>query len=443
MDNNLLPISDKVTEEYVLGTLLTESNAYNDVKHLLSEDCFTDDLYKKIYSAICQIKEKGDRADMITVRPYVGNENAIKLVEICECHTFNIEQYSARLLELSIRRKFFDIGYKLINASKTEDEDIVDIQKTAVDNLKELFNFSNSKIYTIDDTIMSLYNIVASNKSGNKKITGTKTGFQEIDKRCGGLQSSDLTIIAGETSQGKSSLAISIADNAAKSGAKIAIYSMEMTKEQIAARMLSIESGIPASVILYSPLSDSQFQALDSGSTKISGTGIYFDDSSNSRIDNILLSIRNMKIKYDIDGVIIDYLQLISSDKSGATKEQQVGDMARRLKNIAKEIGIWVIALSQLSRNKENPTPTKSRLRDSGQIEEAADNIILIYRPEAYGRSYSGEFSEYGTSGTAMIDFAKGRNVGVFKFICGFDSSTTQFYPIDNKIDKKNNDIPF
>ena len=443
MDDNFLPISDTETEAYVLGTLLLDVNSYNETKHLLSQDCFTDDLHKKIYSAICQINEKGEKADMLTVRPYVGNENIMRLVEICERHTFNIVQYSARLQELSIRRKFFDIGHKLIKASRTETDDIFDVQQNAVENLKELFNFPTSKIQTIDNAIRSVYDIVSANKNQSKRITGTPTGFEEIDKRCGGLQKSDLTIIAGETSQGKSALAISIADNAAKMGANIAIYSMEMTKEQIAARMLAIESGIPASKILYYPLNDSQFQAIDNGASKISGKGIYFDDSSNSKIDNIILSIRNMKLKYNIDGAIIDYLQLISSDKSGMNKEQQVGDMTRRLKNIAKELDIWIIALSQLSRNKDNPAPTKSRLRDSGQIEEAADNIILIYRPEAYGRSYSGEFSDYGTSGTAMIYFAKGRNVGVFKFICGFDSSTTQFYTIGNDIDKKNNDIPF
>lgn len=441
--DNFSPISDIEAERYMLGTLMNDAMAFSETKTYLSDDCFTNDINKKIYKAISDIANRGERADLITVRPFIDKDNYNELIDIATLCTFNYVQYAARLKELSIRRKFFDIGYKLVKASKTEINDILDVQQNAVENLKELFNFPTSKIQTIDNAIRSVYDIVSANKNQSKRITGTPTGFEEIDKRCGGLQKSDLTIIAGETSQGKSALAISIADNAAKMGANIAIYSMEMTKEQIAARMLAIESGIPASKILYYPLNDSQFQAIDNGASKISGKGIYFDDSSNSKIDNIILSIRNMKLKYNIDGAIIDYLQLISSDKSGMNKEQQVGDMTRRLKNIAKELDIWIIALSQLSRNKDNPAPTKSRLRDSGQIEEAADNIILVYRPEAYGKSYSGEFSDYGTSGTAMIDFAKGRNVGVFKFICGFDSSTTQFYTIGNDIDKKNNDIPF
>lgn len=224
---------------------------------------------------------------------------------------------------------------------------------------------------------------------------------------------------------------MSIMRNAASLGAKIAMYSMEMKKEQITARILSMESGVPANQIMYSRLTDSQIQAIDVGVGKMSGKGIYFDDRSTSNIDTIISSIRYMKLKFGIDGAIIDYLQILNVNMKGANKEQQMGDVARRLKNLAKELDIWIIALSQLNRDTMNPVPTLGRLRDSGQIAEAADVVILIYRPEVNNKSYPNDFSNVDTKGTAMIDIAKGRNIGLLRFICGFNAATTCFYNLD------------
>ena len=192
-----------------------------------------------------------------------------------------------------------------------------------------------------------------------------------------------------------------------------------------------MESGVPANQIMYSRLTDSQIQAIDVGVGKMSGKGIYFDDRSTSNIDTIISSIRYMKLKFGIDGAIIDYLQILNVNMKGANKEQQMGDVARRLKNLAKELDIWIIALSQLNRDTMNPVPTLGRLRDSGQIAEAADVVILIYRPEVNNKSYPNDFSNVDTKGTAMIDIAKGRNIGLLRFICGFNAATTCFYNLD------------
>ena len=246
------------------------------------------------------------------------------------------------------------------------------------------------------------------------------------------MQKSDLIIIAADTSSGKTSLAMKIAMNA---GCNIAFYSMEMKKEQIAARMLSIQSGVPANIIQYSRMTDVQLSMIDSGIAKILDKPVFFDDRSTSSIDSILASIRSLKIKQNIDGVIVDYLQILTVNQKGLNKEQQLADAARRLKNIAKELDIWVIALSQLNRDTANPVPSLGRLRDSGQIAEAADTVILIYRPENYDRSYPDPFKNANTSGTAMIDIAKGRNVGTFKFLVGFKAETTNFYEL--------NEVPF
>jgi replicative DNA helicase len=141
-----------------------------------------------------------------------------------------------------------------------------------------------------------------------------------------------------------------------------------------------------------------------------------------------------MVLKYGIKGAVVDYMQIMNVNQQNQNKEQAMATAARLFKNIAKDLNIWVVALSQLSRNNDRPEPSLSRLRDSGQIAEAADVVILVYRPEAKSESlrYSGSYSNVSTKGTALIDVAKGRNIGIFKFMCGFNAETTTFYPIDN-----------
>lgn len=431
-------LRDEDAEKLVLGTIITERNALEEVRELLSEESFYNSFHQQVYKAILQISSLGERPDIITVKnKLVANGVKFELVEymkIASNCTFDLYQYAARLHDLAIRRKFYTIGQYLISNSYSEAEDILDVTNSVNDELASFFKSTSTTVTTINDGLESVYGMINENLSGNKPLTGTPTGFEKIDSKSGGLQKSDLIIIAGETSQGKTSLAVSMMRNASFSGAKIAMYSMEMKKEQITARILSMESGIPSNQIMYSRLTDSQIQAIDKRIGKLSGKGIYFDDRSTSNIDTIISSIRYMKLKFDIDGAIIDYLQILNVNMKGANKEQQMGDVARRLKNLAKELDIWIIALSQLNRDTMNPVPTIARLRDSGQIAEAADVVILVYRPEYYDKSrrYPDPFSNASTEGTAMIDIAKGRNIGILRFICGFNAATTCFFNLDS-----------
>ncbi|MCG4768566.1 DNA helicase [Bacteroides nordii] len=431
-------LRDEDAEKLVLGTIITERNALEEVRELLSEESFYNPFHQQVYKAILQISSLGERPDIITVKnKLVANGVKFELVEymkIASNCTFDLYQYAARLHDLAIRRKFYTIGQYLISNSYSEAEDILDVTNSVSDELASFFKSTSTTVTTINDGLESVYGMINENLSGNKPLTGTPTGFEKIDSKSGGLQKSDLIIIAGETSQGKTSLAVSMMRNASFSGAKIAMYSMEMKKEQITARILSMESGIPSNQIMYSRLTDSQIQAIDKRIGKLSGKSIYFDDRSTSNIDTIISSIRYMKLKFDIDGAIIDYLQILNVNMKGANKEQQMGDVARRLKNLAKELDIWIIALSQLNRDTMNPVPTIARLRDSGQIAEAADVVILVYRPEYYDKSrrYPDPFSNASTEGTAMIDIAKGRNIGILRFICGFNAATTCFFNLDS-----------
>lgn len=254
METNI-QLRDEDAERIVLGTIITERNALEEVRELLSEESFYIPFHQQIYKAVIQVSSSGDRPDIITVKnKLVANGERFDLAEymrIASNCTFDLYQYAARLHDLTIRRKFWDIGQYLVSNSYSEAEDILDVTNSVSDELASLFKSSSTTITTINDGLESVYGMINENLAGNKPLTGTPTGFEKIDVKSGGLQKSDLIIIAGETSQGKTSLAVSIMRNAAYYGAKIAMYSMEMKKEQITARILSMESGVPANQIMY------------------------------------------------------------------------------------------------------------------------------------------------------------------------------------------------
>ena len=430
-DTQVMPQSPEA-EKVVLGTLITDSNILNDVRDILPVDAFYITKNKDIYQCVLDIADRGERVDIITVVNECQKKKLdvvpFDIAQLQQNYTPIINDHVGILVEKYRRRKLFEIGAILQSNSYSEVNSINEVLSEVKDKLDGIFSSSRESVFTIRDAVQAVYDNIDKNLKGGSKLTGSPTGFSLFDKRSGGLQTSDLIIIAADSSQGKTSLAIKLAMNC---GCPVAFYSMEMKKEQIAARMISIESGIPSNEILYSKLLNEQIKVIDKGVSQVIQKPIYFDDRSTSNIDTILSSIRMMKIKYGIKGVIVDYLQILNVNMKGANKEQQMGDVARRLKNIAKELDIWVIALSQLSRDSQNPAPSIARLRDSGQIAEAADMVILIYRPEIYGKKYPDEFSDKSTENTALIDVAKGRNTGLMKFLVGFDSKTTNFYEMD------------
>lgn len=444
-----VPLNDKACEDVLVGSILADNNAFNSVRDILSDDCFFDHFNKAVYRAIIAVTEQGNVADIISVKAELESKRVqfdlMVLMSLTDHYTINIRQYAIRLKDLATRRRLTQIAQRLLINSYTEENPIEQVTQQTTDDIAALFSSDVSEVMVLRDGIKKVNTIINQNLQDTHQLTGSPTGFEELDKKMGGLQCSDLTIIAAESSIGKTSLSLSIALNAAKSDEKIAIYSMEMKAEQLTARIMAMESGVSSSNILYARLDGGQLQQIEKGVGKIENLNIFFDDRSTSSIDTILSSIRYMVMKYKVKGAIIDYLQILNVNMKNVNKEQAMGDVARRLKNIAKELDIWVIALSQLSRDKENPVPTLARLRDSGQIAEAADNVILIYRPEFYGKlSYPSDFASASVQGTALIHLAKGRNVGTTKFICGFSAPTTLFYNLQNVPTKaeQNNTTP-
>jgi replicative DNA helicase len=259
----------------------------------------------------------------------------------------------------------------------------------------------------------------------NSTITnGIKSGYQKFDKFSGGYQKSDLVIIAGETSQGKTSLAVTSIRHCATNQIPCAVFSLEMTQRQLVARMTAQETGISSKRIMYNDLSNDEKKTVLTMLEYRKNLPIYFDESSVNDIDKICTSIRKLKIKFNIEIALVDYIQ----DIKGADTEAGVAEIGRKLKNVAKELDITVIAISQLSRDKANPEPTISRLRGSGQLEEKADVVMMIYRPEYYNRNYSEPHETVTTEATGQVKIVKGRNIGLGSFILNFNKETTNFY---------------
>jgi replicative DNA helicase len=440
--NELLPQAPEA-EKVVLGTLLSDSNVLNEIRDILPVESFYITRNQEIYQSILNVADRGEHIDIITVlnecRKMKMDIMPYDIAELSSNHSNFVSDHVAILVEKYKRRKLFELCAYGHSQSFSEESDINEVMAKMRELMDGVTSSNRDSIYTMRDAVESVYQNIDRNMTGKSTLTGSPTGFGLFDNRSGGLQTSDLIIIAADSSQGKTSLAIKLAMNC---GCPVAFYSMEMKKEQIAARMISIESGVPSNEILYSRLASDQIQLIDKGVSRVLDVPVYFDDRSTSNIETILSSIRMMVIKYGIKGVIVDYLQILNVNMKGANKEQQMGDVARRLKNIAKELDIWVIALSQLSRDNQNPVPSLTRLRDSGQIAEAADMVILIYRPEIYGKKYPDEFSDKSTEGTAMIDVAKGRNIGLMKFIVGFEARTTNFYELGEVKEVTVNDNP-
>lgn len=431
-------VNDPKAEQYVIGSLLVDPTAYTLVSQYLDEDCFYDPMCRDIWKAVDNMGKQGMPIDVISVSAELSkqksNVTALDLMNISAqiASSAHVEYHAIRLQDLGRRRKLWVVGQQLSKVGLSEEILTADAHQEAIESIGGVFEKADG-VFTLNDAMNSLNEIMVKNATVGGVTTGTKTGMERFDEK-GGLQKSDLIIVAGETSQGKTSLALCMTRHAIENGAKVAFYSMEMTKEQLTARLLSAKTNIPANNILYSgSLAPSEIRMIDDARGKLPGENLFFDDKSTSNIDSILLSIRMLKMQKDIDGAVVDYLQIlnVNSRSTSFSREQAMGDAARRFKNLAKELNIWIIALSQLSRDSNCPEPNLNRLRDSGQIGESADVVILVYRAEYYNRAYPAPFDnkdDYPTDGTAMIDVAKGRNIGTFKFFMGFNKNTTNFF---------------
>ena len=401
------------TETQVMAAFLFEPYIYHYVSDMLSRELFSDYDCQKMYDVIQQMLAEGKEIDVMEIEPRLRKENVQLTKFLAEGGSASelTKQRVYFLQDLAIRRRLaylFFKGESLVSDPTVTIEDVQHLFK----EFDLVFNSQHSaEVQKFGDIVKSLMNDVADRKA-DKGEKGMMTGLRVFDARYG-WHGGDLIIIAGETSMGKSTLATTIAANLAFDGVPVAYYSMEMSAKQLTARIIARHTEVSSSTTLYGKLSDDEYNKVYDGATSMSELPIYFDEDSKTSFTKICNSVRRMVKRYNVRVVFIDYLQILANGR-GDNREQLIGDMARDLKRLAVETDTAIVALSQLARAAGAKEPSISRMRGSGQIEEACDMAVLIHRPNP-------------KNDQAKIYIAKGRNIGLATEKVKFNSNLSYF----------------
>lgn len=418
------PPNDTELERFVLGAVLLDFRALNRVDGILVPKKFFDPRNEAIMEAVISLKNQNLPIDILTVTQTLrkskqltsaGGAQYVADLTTRVASTANLETWAHALTEMHLKREMGKISMKLTGLAYSVDGDPFDIYNQFSSELTELIreNLRGQSSHVSNTTPEASESIEGREKTG---ISGIPTGIRAIDGVLGGHQKSDLVYIAARPGMGKTSFAISVMLNIAKTGKPVAFFSLEMSRVQIVFRMASILSGLNAEMLAKHRLDkDSKFkyyQIID----QLNALPIYIDDNAGVTIYDIKTKVRTLREKYKIEAVFIDYVQLISAAKNkNANREQEVSAISRGLKLIAKENEIPVIALAQLSRSLESRTdkrPMLSDLRDSGSLEQDADVVSFLYRADYYDKNSGINNAEFiiakhrnGRTGFVNINF--------------------------------------
>ncbi len=426
-------------ENIVLGAIMLEKNALIDIADFLRPEAFYIDANKKIYTAIQNLSIQSKPIDIMTVTAELRSKGELEMVggafyvtDLTSrvASSANIE-YHARLIQQAfIKREIIRTSAELIEGAYSDEHDVFDLlSKSEFEKDNLLQSITVRKEVTNSDLFKSTLEVMSKVKESSD-LTGVPSGFNDLDKITGGWQKSDLIILAARPGMGKTSFALQNALNASFDfNIPGAVFSLEMSMQQLMRKELAIMCDIALEKFRKNTLADYDWEAIGRMTVKISNAPIHWDDTPSLSLIEFCAKARRLKKKYDIQYIVIDYLQLmVSKGNKGGNREQEIGQISRGLKGIAKELDIPVIALSQLSRQVEsrpNKTPMLSDLRESGSIEQDADMVIFIYRPEYYGitEDVDGE----STDGLAEIIIAKHRNGETDEIPLKFNKKTTGF----------------
>jgi len=403
-DNSQLP-NNIEAEQAVIGSLLTSNEIFDDISSIISENNFYDPLHQKIYASISNLIYKGMLANPITLKSYFENEKddlnvpeyLIKITKFSTSSRQSIE-YSKIIYDMYVRRELIKISENIIDSAKISDlnvsgQSIIENSEKILYDLAEKGSF-NSSLIKFDEAIKQTIDMASSAYKNEEGIVGVPTGLKDLDDRLGGLHKSDLIIIAGRPSMGKTALATNIAFHAAskiqqigKKGS-IAFFSLEMSSEQLSTRILAEQSRIKSNDIRRGKISEEQFEQFIETSKNISELPLYIDETPAISVAAVSNRARRIKRLYGLDMIVIDYIQLMRA--TFAIKEgrvQEISEITQGLKALAKELSVPVLALSQLSRaveQRDDKKPLLSDLRESGSIEQDADVVMFVYRESYY-----------------------------------------------------------
>jgi len=435
-DKAQLTLHDDGLERQILSNLMSYSDLMAQYQDVLSEEMFYHPKHQILFRAIKAIADGGDFPDVLNVGMYfMKNPQPISIeaweiadISSCAVTSVNFGHNVEILWDMAKRRRYYILGNRLISAGTdfTVDIDVIDVE---IDKIREQNLIASKDVFDMHSINEALTTRVQQNCKDDK-ATMIPTGFSLIDEK-GGFQLTDFNVIGGSTSMGKTTLAVNMLVNVAKAGIPSMFFTLEMTIEQLAARINAPLSGVGSSLMLYKKLRTDQIRDFERAKAISDKLPIYIDDKS-TKYEMIKDSIRSNAIKRGIKIFFIDYLQVLSSTSKRQESEASFFEtISREFKNLAKELRVCIVALSQLNREAKDtdPRPALSKIKASSGIEQAADTVLFIYRPGYFGKKHKYR-PDLDEKTTAELIIAKGRNIGTGSGYVGFKGELSQFYDL-------------
>ncbi|MBO0958425.1 replicative DNA helicase [Neobacillus sp. MM2021_6] len=420
-------------EQAVLGAIFLEPSALTLASEILIPEDFYRASHQKIFNVMLHLNDQGQAVDLVTVTEELA---AAKLIEDIGGVSYlsdlagsvptaaNIEYYARIVEEKSLLRRLIRTATTIASDGYSREDEVEALLSEAEKSILEVAQRKNAgAFHNIKDVLVRTYDNIEEMHNRVGEITGLETGFAELDRMTAGFQRNDLIIVGARPSVGKTAFALNIAQNVAKkTGENIAIFSLEMGAEQLVMRLLCAEGNIDAQRLRTGSLTEDDWGKLTMAMGSLSNTGIYIDDTPGVRVGDIRSKCRRLKQEHGLGMILIDYLQLIlGNGRSGENRQQEVSEISRSLKQLARELQVPVIALSQLSRGveqRQDKRPMMSDIRESGSIEQDADIVAFLYRDDYYDKeSESKNIIEIiiakqrnGPTGTVSLAFVKEYN---------------------------------
>lgn len=439
IDHGKIPPQSIEFEEAILGSLLIESESITEIYNIINSQCFYKDEHQKIFQSIQNLYNNNKPIDILTVPEElrkrdqldeVGGISYITQLTSRVASAAHIEYHARIIKQKYIQRELIRVATEIQNMAF---DDSIDVKDLLDYNEEQIFNISQDSIENEAVQVDKLMNteIDIINKLVSKEIeyTGIPSGFTKLDRLTGGWQKPNLILMAGRPGMGKSALMLYFAWRAAKLGYPTIIFSLEMSKEELTRRLISYETNINSMNMVKGNLDENELNMLEDSLSKFIDLPLYIDDTPAISVFDVNARVRRYIRKYKIKIAFIDYIQLMTGDKSG-NREQEISSLSRGLKSCCKRNNIPIIALSQLNRKLEeraDKRPILSDLRESGGLEQDSDMVIFIHRPEKYGqKSIFTEVGEISTKELCDLIIAKYRNGKVGDvFLWSNDSFTT------------------
>lgn len=432
VDQNRVPPNNLEAEQAVIGAILLDPESFSTAAERLTPTDFYRTSHQVIFEAMAELFEKGEPIDLVTVTTLLANNNKLEvaggvtyLTDLASSvpTAANIDYYSKIVEEKALLRRLIQTATNIVTQSYTREDEVEDVLDEAERSILEVASRKNVRAFKpIKDVLIDVYDNIERLHHAKDDVTGIPTGYRDLDRITSGFQKNDLIIIAARPSMGKTAFALNIAQNVAiNTNEIVAIFSLEMGAEQLVQRMLCAEGNIDSQRLRTGKLEQEDWSKLTMAMGSLSHAGIFIDDSPGIRVADIRSKCRRLKQEHGLGLVIIDYLQLIQgSDRMRENRQQEVSEISRSLKALARELEVPVIALSQLSRSvesRQDKRPMMSDLRESGSIEQDADIVGFLYREDYYDQESDNQNIEIiiskqrnGPTGTIELAFVKEYN---------------------------------